>query len=303
MDSPILNRHFDSNSGSSFGFRCESIRSCYQFGDKLGGGGFGYVKEATHRATKIKYAVKIIHKRKLKFPEMLKREIEFLRKLDHQNIIKLYEVFEEPLQLYLVFEYCNGGELFDLIANDGPLSEPKARDLFAQLISAIHHLHSKKIAHRDLKLENLMLTEDSTGKPSLRVIDLGLAEEVVEDDSEIHSDGEQIEDTFTMKSPIGTDYYLPPEGLINRRSGLESDIWACGVILYIMLCGYPPFGDSTDSEYDFTEAIKEAKFCFDDEIWDSISKEAKDLITCCLAKDYQKRPTIDEIKHHSFLEK
>ena len=194
----------------------------------LGSGTFGKVKLATHALTGHRVAVKIINKHKISSMDIggrIKREIQFLRMLRHPHIIKLYEVIATPSDIIMVLEYA-GGELFQYIVDHGRLPESEARRFFQQIITATNYCHKHKVAHRDLKPENLLLDEFL----NIKVGDFGL--------SNLMGDGD------FLKTSCGSPNYAAPEVIAGRLySGPEVDVWSCGVILYVMLCGRLPFDD------------------------------------------------------------
>ena len=193
----------------------------------LGSGNFATVKKCTKKDTKEEYAVKIIDKSKVEDMQDIDREIEIMGKVDHQNVIKLYEVFDEPKKMNLVLEYVTGGELFDRIVALGNYTEVDAAKTIYTLCDALHVLHSMGIVHRDLKPENILLKSSDPDSP-IKIADFGLARMMKKGD--------------VMKTACGTPGYVAPEVLQNK--GYDSgavDMWSVGVILYILLCGFPPF--------------------------------------------------------------
>eukprot|EP00439_Symbiodinium_sp_Y106_P036990 s4334_g4.t1 len=201
---------------------------------KLGEGSYGSVTKATNISTKAIRAVKTISKSQMKNLERFKQEIAIMKMMDHPNIIKLFESFEDHRNIYLVMELCSGGELFDRIIESGHFSEVQAAILMQQIIRAIYYMHENHVCHRDLKPENfLFMTKDPIEKNFLKIIDFGLSCK------------------FTPGKPLstkaGTPYYVAPQVLAGNYDQL-SDLWSCGVIMYVLLCGYPPFFGDTDSE-------------------------------------------------------
>ena len=246
----------------------------YVLHQTLGTGTFGKVKLATHALTGHRVAVKIINKRKISSMDIggrIKREIQFLRLLRHPHIIKLYEVIATPSDIIMVLEYA-GGELFQYIVDHGRLSESEARRLFQQIISATHYCHKHKVAHRDLKPENLLLDEFF----NIKVGDFGLSNFMVDGDF--------------LKTSCGSPNYAAPEVISGRLySGPEVDVWSCGVILYVMLCGRLPF----DDDYVPSLFVKINKGIYT--LPSHLSIEAKQLLSSMLVVDPVKRITIPEI--------
>mmetsp|Transcript_5722 Transcript_5722/g.6134 ORF Transcript_5722/g.6134 Transcript_5722/m.6134 type:complete len:474 (+) Transcript_5722:35-1456(+) len=269
----------------------DKIEDNYKFDikkDKLGEGTYGNVIKGYTKEGNNPRAIKVIPKSKVKNPERFKLEIEIMRHLDHPNIMKLYETFEDPRHVYLVMDLCTGGELFDRIIDKGRLSEAEARNVFLQIMRALFYCHSNKICHRDLKPENLVF--DQKDGENLKLIDFGMAAKF------------RVGDKLTKK--LGTPYYIAPE-VINRNYDEKCDVWSCGVIMYIMLCGYPPFHGDSDDE--ILKKIQSGKFQFEGpsyaKVWTKISPEAKEVITQMLTLDHTKRPSALEILQHPWIQK
>ena len=255
----------------------------YKFIKTIGVGTFGKVKLSIHLPTKEYVAIKILEKSKVIAQmglERIEREIEFLKILNHPNIIQIYEVIDAPKNFYIVMEYASGGELFHYIVRKKRLDEKEASFFFTQLIFGIRKIQKKKICHRDIKPENLLLTE----KRIIKIIDFGLSK--------------QYKDTLSSQS--GSPCYAAPEMIKgNEYSGLMIDIWACGINLYAMICGYLPFDDK-DNNVVF-DKILQGNVVFPDETIVHVSNEAKDLILKILTPDPSKRIKIDEILNHPFM--
>jgi carbon catabolite-derepressing protein kinase len=223
----------------------------------------------------MKYISKaVIHMTKTK--TRVQREVEYMRTLRHPHIIKLYEVISTPTDIIIVLEYA-GGELFNYIVNNGRMPEPRARKFFQQLISGIEYSHKLKIVHRDLKPENVLLDDDL----NVKIADFGLSNE--------------IKDGDFLKTSCGSPNYAAPEVI---RGGLytgpEIDVWSCGVILYVMLCGRLPFEDD-DVQTLFTK-ISQGSY----HMPSYLGADARGLINTMLAVDPVKRITIPEITQHPF---
>jgi serine/threonine protein kinase len=251
----------------------------YDVGAVLGSGNYSVVKLAIEKATGQEWAAKIITKKDAgpKGLQMLQTEVDILSSCVHPNIVRLSEVFETDEHYYIIMELIKGGELFDKIVELQSYSERDASRLIHQIISAIAHLHERDIVHRDLKPENLLLANDSIDSPVL-LADFGLSK--------------VVEPASPLNVPVGTPGYVAPEVvqcLEDDRStyGLEVDMWAVGVVMYILLCGYPPFYAEDDDEV--FDQILTGDFEFPSPHWDSISAEAKDLIKQCLIVDPAKR--------------
>ncbi|XP_072959371.1 CBL-interacting protein kinase 1-like [Typha angustifolia] len=204
----------------------------YEIGKTLGEGNFGKVKYARHEDTGEAFAVKILDRKRilaLKIDDQIKREIGTLKLLKHPNVVRLHEVCASKTKIYMVLEYVNGGELFDKIALKGKLSEHEGRRLFQQLIDAVSYCHEKGVYHRDLKPENVLVD----AKGNIKLSDFGLS-----------ALPQQLGNDGLLHTTCGSPNYIAPEVLANRGyDGCMSDIWSCGVILYVILTGYLPFDD------------------------------------------------------------
>jgi len=211
-------------------------------------------------------------------------EINTLRTLDHPNIVKIYEYFEDEKRFYIVTEHIQGGELFDEIIARGKFDEKDAALLLRQLLSCITYCHSHNIVHRDLKPENVLL-EANKRFDEIKVIDFGTAQ--------VFKQGQSLKET------IGTPYYIAPE-VLNHNYGKECDVWSLGVMAYIILSGIPPFNGGTDAE--IMASIKTGKFSFKHAVWKGISQSAKDFITSLLTYDRTKRPTAQQALKHQWIQ-
>ena len=277
MDNPVKREWLISS-------HSENIRDHYQFLNKtLGEGSYGFVKVAQRRQDNALRAIKIIPKKKIKRPELLTREIAIMKQIEHPNIVKLYETYEDQQYLYLPMEICEGGELFDKIIEMGRFSEQEGCMLFLQMISAISYLHSKEIVHRDLKPENFLFSRKNI-ESKLKLIDFGLAKSI--------TSGKK------MTTKTGTCYYVSPEILAGPYNE-KCDIWSLGVILFMMLSGYPPFDG--DNDKDILESVKHRELQFDESVWDTISSEAKDLITHLLDRNPSSRYSAEEVLNHRWI--
>ena len=231
-------------------------------------------------------AIKTLAKNKLgNSISLIKDEIKILRQLDHPNIIKYYETYESPKYMYLVMEYCGGGELFDKITkNKEVFSEKQASDIMFKLFLAINHCHTNNIAHRDLKPENIMYSSNEKDA-DIKIIDFGLSKQ---------SKGKKD----NLGTVVGTPYYVAPE-VLDGNYGFECDCWSLGVIMYILLSGYLPFSGSTAG--DVFKKVKDAKYSFEQREWKAVSEEAKDLIKKLLCKDKKIRYTCAQALKHSWF--
>ncbi|CRG95088.1 calcium dependent protein kinase 5, putative [Plasmodium gallinaceum] len=252
---------------------------------KLGKGSYGNVVKAVSKKTGQQRAIKIIEKKKIHNLERLKREILIMKQMDHPNIIKLYEVYEDHEKLYLVLELCYGGELFDKIVKYGSFSEYEAYKIMRQVFSAIYYCHSKNIMHRDLKPENILYVNDSDDSP-IQIIDWGFASKCM--------------NNHNLKSVVGTPYYIAPE-ILRGKYDKKCDIWSSGVIMYILLCGYPPFNGKNND--DILKKVKKGEFVFDPNYWSRVSDDAKDLIRECLHYNYKERIDVEGVLNHKWFKK
>lgn len=252
---------------------------------KLGEGSYGTVCKAKHKTTNSIRAVKTISKTQMKNIERFKQEIAIMKMMDHPNIIKLYETFEDHRNIYLVMELCSGGELFDRIIESGHFTETQAAVLMQQIIRAIFYMHENHVCHRDLKPENfLFMTKDSIEKNLLKIIDFGLS---------CKYDTGQV-----MTTKAGTPYYVAPQVLAGKYDQL-SDLWSCGVIMYVMLCGYPPFFGETDAEV--LSKVRLGNFSFNAADWKNVSEDAKNLIRMLLKMNPRDRYTGEQALNHEWI--
>ncbi|XP_047011681.1 calcium/calmodulin-dependent protein kinase type 1B isoform X2 [Ictalurus punctatus] len=264
--------------------KAEDIHAVYELKEKLGEGSFSEVRVAQHRLTHKHVAVKCIRKKALKGKEsMLENEIAVLHRIKHENIISLEETFETPTKLYLVMTLVTGGELLDRILQRGSYTEKDASRVIMQVLEAVKYLHQLDIVHRDLKPENL-LYETPLQDSKIVLSDFGLS---------------KIADQGVLSTACGTPAYVAPELLQEKTYGKEIDLWAVGVISFIMLCGYPPFYDDNDTE--LYKQIIQAEFEFDSPYWDDISHSAKDFIVHLLQKDPKKRFNCEQALQHPWI--
>eukprot|EP01128_Nolandella_sp_AFSM9_P011388 TRINITY_DN80_c0_g1_i1.p1 TRINITY_DN80_c0_g1~~TRINITY_DN80_c0_g1_i1.p1 ORF type:complete len:378 (+),score=126.02 TRINITY_DN80_c0_g1_i1:49-1134(+) len=261
----------------------------YMLGDELGTGGFSVVVEATSKSDGEKYAVKIIDKTMIKEDiKLLKREIDIMKKVNHTNILKLHEIYEDDEKVYIVMELIDGSELFDRIVEKGYYSENNARIVVKQILKAVKYLHEKGIAHRDLKPENLLcsgIDEDEV----VKIADFGL--------SKIQTDEE------FLQTSCGTPGYVAPEVLLCESYDQSVDMWGVGIITYILLAGYPPFYDENNPGDDTAlfEKVINVEYDLDDECWDDVGDDAKDFIQKLLLKNPKDRLTAEQALSHPWF--
>jgi len=230
-------------------------------------------------------AIKSIEKAKVEDMNDITREIEIMQRVNHPNIISLYEVFDEAKFMHLVMELVTGGELFDRIVEAGSYTEKDAATTISTLCSALDHLHQKKIVHRDLKPENILYSSKAPDAV-IKVADFGLARMVNQGD--------------IMKTACGTPGYVAPE--ILKNTGYDSsavDLWATGVILYILLCGFPPFYEEELPA--LFDSILKARYDFPSPWWDNISDGAKSLVKKLLNLDAEKRYTAAQVQNDDWV--
>ncbi|KAG1327614.1 Non-specific serine/threonine protein kinase [Cocos nucifera] len=256
----------------------------YEIGRTLGEGNFGKVKYARHVETGQAVAVKILDRKRiqsLKVDDQIKREIGTLKLLKHPNVVRLYEVSASKTKIYMVLEYVNGGELFDKIAQKGKLPEQEGRRLFQQLIDAISYCHDKGVYHRDLKPENVLVD----AKGNIKISDFGLSALP----QHLGNDG-------LLHTTCGSPNYIAPEVLANRGyDGARSDIWSCGVILYVILMGYLPFDDRN------LAVLYQKIFKGDTRIPKWLSPGAQNLLRRILDPNPITRINVAEIKAHEWF--
>jgi len=257
----------------------------YHVRQVVGDGNFAVVRVCYNRTTRKEFAVKIIDKAKCQGKEhMIESEIAILSAISHPNIIRLEEVFDFPEEKYLVMEFVPGGDLFDAIAADIKYSEAVARDMIRDLALALQYLHDRMVCHRDIKPENLLVIDLQHSK-ALKLADFGLAVAV-------------REPLFTV---CGTPTYVAPEILAETGYGVKVDVWAIGVILYILLCGYPPFSSRTNNQEELFDQILSGLFEFNSPDWDNVSYPAKELISWSLVVDPLQRYSAKEILQHPWI--
>ena len=252
----------------------------YIIKETIGKGTFSKVKLGLNKITGEKVAIKILDKSKILQKEDLDRiirEMSILSKMGHSNVIKVYQIFEDEKNYFIIMEYCEGGELFNYIVKKGRLPEDEASFFFYQIINGVDYIFSKGVAHRDLKPENLLLTKDS----EIKIIDFGLSN---------YYNGEK-----DLETPCGSPCYASPEMVSgNKYNGFNIDIWATGIILFAMVCGYLPF-ENPDNDKLFEQILK-AELDFPEHV----SEVCKNIIKKILVTNPKKRITIDQIKKHEF---
>ncbi|XP_029464843.1 calcium/calmodulin-dependent protein kinase type II subunit gamma isoform X2 [Rhinatrema bivittatum] len=266
---------------------CTRFTDDYQLYEELGKGAFSVVRRCVKKSTSQEYAAKIINTKKLsaRDHQKLEREARICRLLKHPNIVRLHDSISEEGFHYLVFDLVTGGELFEDIVAREYYSEADASHCIHQILESVNHIHQHDIVHRDLKPENLLLASKTKGA-AVKLADFGLAIEVQGD--------QQAWFGFA-----GTPGYLSPEVLRKDPYGKPVDIWACGVILYILLVGYPPFWD--EDQHKLYQQIKAGAYDFPSPEWDTVTPEAKNLINQMLTINPAKRITADQALKHPWV--
>lgn len=269
-----------------------SFQDVYGVGNRLGAGSFAEVRRCVHKLTGQIRAVKIYRKEKVSSEELraLMHEAEILKHFDHPNIIRIYEMFEDAKRYYIVMEYCKGGELFYSISTGGYFTEVQAAHIMHQLLSVVAYIHDLGIVHRDLKPENILL-EDKETTYDVKIVDFGAAA--------------RLGPSGRLSGTIGTSYYIAPE-VIHGTYNEKCDIWSCGVIMYILLTGKPPFSGSDDKE--ILEKVRAGVYSLDIPEMQNVSKDAVALLKKLLcpqtarfsAKQALVHPWIQTMSVHEF---
>ncbi|GLT90587.1 hypothetical protein SLE2022_085120 [Rubroshorea leprosula] len=266
----------------------ENIFDKYRFEKELGRGEFGITYHCFDLITKETYACKMISKAKLRTEidlEDVRREVEIMRHLPkHPNIVSFKEAYEDKEAVYLVMELCKGGELFDRIVAKGHYTERAAANVTKTIIQIVKVCHQHGVIHRDLKPENFLFVDESE-TAQIKAIDFGLS--IFFKPAQLFSD------------IVGSPYYMAPE-VLRRNYGKEVDVWSTGVILYILLCGVPPFWAET--EEGIAHAIIKGNIDFERDPWPKVSEEAKDLVKSMLDPNPYSRMTADEVLDHPWIQ-
>ncbi|XP_049316501.1 calcium/calmodulin-dependent protein kinase type II alpha chain isoform X2 [Bactrocera dorsalis] len=266
---------------------CTRFSDNYEIKEELGKGAFSVVKRCVQKSTQFEFAAKIINTKKLTARDFqkLEREARICRKLHHPNIVRLHDSIQEENYHYLVFDLVTGGELFEDIVAREFYSEADASHCIQQILESVNHCHQNGVVHRDLKPENLLLASKAKGA-AVKLADFGLAIEVQGDHQ-------------AWFGFAGTPGYLSPEVLKKEPYGKSVDIWACGVILYILLVGYPPFWD--EDQHRLYSQIKAGAYDYPSPEWDTVTPEAKNLINQMLTVNPNKRITAAEALKHPWI--
>ncbi|CAK75813.1 unnamed protein product (macronuclear) [Paramecium tetraurelia] len=269
-------------------FAKQNIRQFYRFGKVLGSGSFGTVKVGYSVRDSKEFAIKTIHKYRMREQfYLVLRELDILTQLDHPNIIKVFEEYEDDMYYHFVMEYCSGGELLERIVEKGYIGESESKVIMQQLFSAINYLHSMGIAHRDLKPENILFASKDKDAP-IKVIDFGLSKKFRNINQKLQR----------MNSKVGTPIYVAPE-ILSGDYSFQCDEWSLGCIMHVLLCGNPPF---QAKQLDKLEVkIKHSEVDFSFTAFDRVSSEAKNLIKSLLVKQPKKRITCEKALEHQWF--
>ncbi|GAA6229946.1 caM kinase-like vesicle-associated protein [Lates japonicus] len=262
------------------------IERCYEIGRVVGDGNFAVVRECRRRDSRQSLAMKIVERSKLIGREhMMQNELSLLGSLCHPRIVRLFAHHHTRTHSYLVMELVSGGDLFEAISERGKFSEAEAGLMVSDMSEALNYIHSKSIVHRDLKPENLLIERVAAGICRLKLGDFGLAMVVTEP-------------VFTI---CGTPTYVAPEILCETGYGVAVDVWALGVILYILLCGFPPFRSRERDQEELFQLIKQGQLHFLSPYWDPISEEARGLVRALLQPDPTVRLTAEQTLLHPWV--
>lgn len=263
----------------------------YEQIEVLGEGSYGKVIKVLHKETSLIRAMKIIKRNNRKSTQeeesIILNEIEMLKKMEHPNIIKIFEYYTDQIGYYLITEYCDKGELYDKLASKGCFTEIIAAKIFYQLLTAVNYCHLNNVIHRDLKPENIMISSmDKYGHYNIKVIDFGTA---------------KIYESSKFENKVtGSSYYIAPEVLKGNYTS-KCDLWSCGVILYVLLSGKPPFSGANDEQ--ILESVKSAQYNLNIKQFEKISSDAKDLISKLLQLNIDKRLSAKDALKHSWFKK
>lgn len=283
---PVKNQNVPPPTPTPSPLRMKFSRS-YRMSDTIGEGAFSTVRIAEHRETGEKFAVKRLDRTKLSSDDemLLRREVEILKSLDHPNIVKFIDFYEERNFFYVVLEYLQGGELFDRILKKNFFTEKEARNLVAVILSTLQFCHDRGIVHRDLKPENLIFTSPDDDA-NLKIADFGLAS-TLDGNSTISFDW------------VDVPHYAAPENLLGLPYTTKVDLWSIGVITYILLSGYPPFSD--DNKTNLVYKIQKGQFEFHEEYWMCISDQARHFIRSLLKVNPDERLDCRQALNHPWF--
>lgn len=265
-----------------------SVTDFYDFGKLIGRGAYSEVFIARDKQRNELCAVKVLERSNAEHAKLIDRELAVLRTLNHQNIVQIYDIFDSSRETYVVMEYLAGGELLDLITESDHLSEKNSKQVIREVLQAVQYLHARGIVHRDVKPENILCV-NRTWPLRVKLTDFGL--------SKIVGSGEDGTERV-MRSQCGTAYYLAPEIANNMAYAKPVDLWACGVVLYVMLAGKFPFYGDTDEKFmrRLRSGVK-----FPEKEWNGISADAKSLVRGLLDPKPESRLTATQALQHRWL--
>ena len=262
-----------------------AIRKRYKMLDVIGHGKYGVVYKAVSKTDPTFFvAIKVLKCVNKSDAKLIMDEVKILKDLDHPNIVKYYEEIDDGTYVFLVTEYCSGGELLDRISDQSEFGESDVAVITEKILKALNHCHYKSIAHRDIKPENILYSSKDP-HAEIKLIDFGLAKK-----SDRYSN--------TYQTMVGTPFYIAPE-VIDGDYTFACDLWSVGVVLHIMLSGRLPFAGSTDEE--IFRNIKKGHISFDDPVWEKVTPPARDLIGKLLEPDETKRLTAANALKHEWL--
>lgn len=252
--------------------------------EKSGNGAFAFVTQAKSKATGAVCAVKSICKAQCNFHQV-KNEIAVMKALDHPHVVKLHETFQDREYVYIVLEFCAGGDLLERLSKEGHFTEVQAAHAMQQLFHAVHYMHDALYCHRDIKPKNCMLHSTSPlEEATLKLIDFGLTC--------------KIEKQKMMTRRVGSPWYVSPQ-VLDGCYDKSCDLWSCGIVMYELLCGCPPF--NAEKEIDLFIIIKEGKVIFKDAVWCNVSDNATSLILGLLSVDPAKRASASTAVNHPWV--
>ncbi|CAD8100917.1 unnamed protein product [Paramecium sonneborni] len=266
----------------------EKVQDFYEINEKdLSSGYQGKVIITKHKFLGSDRALKIIHKNEVLDQDCLRKTIKVLHNLDHPNIIKLFEIFEDDQNIFLIMELCTGGELFERLRDQDKFTENESRGIFKQIMQAIHHCHTHGLCHRDLKPEYILFLDKTLNSP-IKLI--GFDASVFFNDEQYKT----LSGKTQLTKKIGTAFYIAPE-VLDQNYNEICDIWSAGVILYILLTGCPPFNGTTEQE--ILTAVKTGNIKLDTPEFNGISNDCKDLISKMLTKPNHRLNAEQVLKH------
>ncbi|XP_037081557.1 death-associated protein kinase 2-like [Pollicipes pollicipes] len=271
-------------------FRTEPFEAFYDVFEDIGTGQHAVVRRCREKSTAAEYAAKFIRKRRVASSRRgvpladIEQEVQLLLQMSHDNVISVHQVFNNDVFVILVLELVRGGELFEFVTDKDHVSEAEAALFIKQILLGLEHMHSKSIAHLDLKPENVMLL--SKNRAQLKLIDFGLSRKIDPNKEERHM--------------LGTPEFVAPEIVNYEPLGLACDLWALGVITYILLSGASPFLGDTQQET-FANIVA-CDYCFDDEYFSGTSESAKDFISRLFVTDPRRRATVRECLDHPWIQ-